>query len=71
MTNQGKQSRQAVKFYDQIAIESARAIVHVNRSFEAERGRLNEKHEGDVKSVEKWRCYWERNVTQIKGFCLF
>ena len=57
--------KQHVKFYDHIAIESAHAIIHIDNVFKHEMKGINMHYDRFFAFVQKWKCYWKSNVTNI------
>ena len=57
--------KQQTKFYDHIAMENARAVVHVNTWYQARKAEVNVMFENEHIALKKWLKYWDRNIKEL------
>ncbi|KAL5267105.1 hypothetical protein ACHWQZ_G004219 [Mnemiopsis leidyi] len=61
--------KQQTKFYDHIAVENARAVVHANTWHHEKENMVNEMFHKEQVALKKWHKYWNRNIQELVGDC--
>ena len=62
-----EKEKQQTKFYDHIAVENARAVVHANTWHHEKESMINEMFDKEQLALKKWQKYWNRNIRELVG----